>query len=160
VSRKSPEYYKQHRAVYAARGKASDYECSSDNCEREAAEWAQIHDLDPENVASYQPMCRSCHREYDDHWDDETKAKLGATLKEMWSDPAYKEAHEMSEEQKQKLKEAWVRRRARGNPISQEARDKIAATHRGVKRSEETKAKMRASQLARRERDRMVMSHE
>lgn len=57
-------YENRHKAVYRARGSASEQTCVS--CGGAAKDWAQIHGtdgLDPVN--HYQPMCLQCHRGYD-----------------------------------------------------------------------------------------------
>lgn len=54
---------RRHRAVYKAKGKASEHECGS--CGKAAMDWSQIHDSDPDDVNSYAPLCRSCHLKYD-----------------------------------------------------------------------------------------------
>lgn len=71
-----------HRRVYRARGKASEYNCTS--CGSQAVDWAYDH-LDPNeksevqdhggrrsvlipystDVNRYQPMCRKCHFAFD-----------------------------------------------------------------------------------------------
>lgn len=57
-------YSAQHKRVVRARGSASFRQCSTD-CGGPARDWALIHDQDPEDPASYMPMCRGCHMRYD-----------------------------------------------------------------------------------------------
>lgn len=81
MSYMTPEYQRQHAAVYRARGKARDYQCV--DCDNRAADWSLAHELDPNDVQSYFPRCRKCHLEYD--WEahqhtDETKAKISSGL--------------------------------------------------------------------------------
>ena len=55
-------YFALHYRVYNARGRADEYVC---RCGLPAKEWASIHDADPYDTASYEPMCLSCHARYD-----------------------------------------------------------------------------------------------
>lgn len=53
----------QHKRVYAAKGKASQYNCV--DCGKPAYDWSWIHNTDPNDVSNYEPRCRSCHLKYD-----------------------------------------------------------------------------------------------
>lgn len=77
-----PEYRRQHYAVNRARGKAAEYQCVG--CKGNAQEWAWVHGADRSDVFAYQPMCRSCHQKYDDHWSAEARAKVGQWSRERW----------------------------------------------------------------------------
>lgn len=59
----SPEYQKVHRCLEQTYGKATDYFCA--NCPETALDWAWIHNTDPYDLGNYEPMCRSCHLDYD-----------------------------------------------------------------------------------------------
>lgn len=83
MSSQSPEYYKRHRAVYKARGKASEYVCS---CGETAKCWAQRHGTDGNDPYDYDPMCWQCHHKYDGRWSPEERAKVAASVKKTWSD--------------------------------------------------------------------------
>lgn len=67
-------YHTTHKRIAAERGPASDQSCVA--CGGEAAQWAYQHNDDNELtsewgpyssdvVASYEPMCRSCHQKFD-----------------------------------------------------------------------------------------------
>src|ERR1017187_1600190 len=64
-----PSYSGLHKRVVAVHGKANQYpcaRCSEYGVGRQAQEWAQVHDTDGLDVwADYLPMCRYCHRQYD-----------------------------------------------------------------------------------------------
>lgn len=116
MSKKSPEYYKNHRKLYAARGKASEYIC--DRCrEAYAQSWAQKHNTDGSKPKHYRPMCWTCHQAYDKHWSEERRARVGAAAKKRWRDDKYKEkvgaaisiskmGHEVSEATRKKISKA------------------------------------------------------
>jgi predicted Holliday junction resolvase-like endonuclease len=64
-----PGYRAKHGRVRRAYGKASEYEC--ENCEKQASDWAMLHDTNGEDIDDFIPLCRSCHCLYDDigrHW--------------------------------------------------------------------------------------------
>jgi hypothetical protein len=58
------QYMRNHKAVYKARGKAKEYECSS-LCGKMALDWALIHGKDGSDVMHFIPLCRFCHTVYD-----------------------------------------------------------------------------------------------
>lgn len=109
MSKQSPEYMLQHRKVHALRGKASDQLCI--DCDEPAQEWAYRHDTDPDDVANYWSMCCSCHQKYDDHWNEDTKAKVSESVRKTWSDNPSRRV--FSEEHRANMRAAWVRRKAR-----------------------------------------------
>jgi hypothetical protein len=57
------DYQRNHRRVYAAKGKASQQICVA--CGEQAAHWSHTHNTDPANVDNYQPRCFVCHFAYD-----------------------------------------------------------------------------------------------
>jgi hypothetical protein len=60
-----PTYRAYHYRVAAARGKAAEHKC--DCCRiADAFEWATIHGRDGLSPDDYMPLCRRCHRAYDD----------------------------------------------------------------------------------------------
>jgi len=58
-------YNRNHQRIYAAFGKASQYQCLL--CFDTAAEWAWLWRThpDPADPNSYMPMCRTDHLDYD-----------------------------------------------------------------------------------------------
>lgn len=82
--KRDPDYYKKHRAVYKARGSASDQDCV--RCGDPAQEWSQIKGTTGDDPDDYQPMCCSCHQKYDDHWSDETRAKVSGSVSKARSE--------------------------------------------------------------------------
>lgn len=109
MSKKDPLYYKLHRRVHAARGRADANKCES--CPDQAKEWAQIKGTDGFDPELYLALCRSCHREYDEHWDEATKAKVSESVKKTWADNPQR--REFSEEHRANMRAAWERRKAR-----------------------------------------------
>lgn len=61
-----------HRRIVKKYGKASLYICT--DCPKDALDWSHIHGMPIDDMDSYTPRCRSCHRKYD--YNDEWKAKL------------------------------------------------------------------------------------
>lgn len=60
----SPEYKTIHRKVNELCGSAKEHKCVK--ClEKDAKDWSYIHGKNPNDVESYQPLCRSCHMIYD-----------------------------------------------------------------------------------------------
>lgn len=57
------EYLRNHKRVYAERGRAKDLRCI--DCEKPAQHWCHRHDTDPTDVANYDPRCVPCHAVYD-----------------------------------------------------------------------------------------------
>lgn len=88
----SPEYTRNHYAVRRLYGPASDYECA--NCDKPAREWAQMKDKDGSDPSDYDPMCNKCHQEYDDHWTQETREKVAASVKKNWDQMTEEERDE------------------------------------------------------------------
>lgn len=88
-------YLDRHKRIYEVRGKAIEYYC--EHCGEDAQEWAQRHNTDGENPEDYIPLCCSCHQIYDNHWSEETRAKVGATLRAMYEDHCIAN-HEFDEE--------------------------------------------------------------
>ena len=56
-------YYADHARVRQHRGPAKDQTCV--RCGEQAYDWAQVHGSNPRDIWGYQPMCRPCHRHYD-----------------------------------------------------------------------------------------------
>ena len=63
MSDSSTDYTREHKAVKAACGSASDYPCV--DCGKTAAHWAWIHGAPVSDVNSYAPRCAKCHAIYD-----------------------------------------------------------------------------------------------
>jgi hypothetical protein len=128
---KDPDYMANHRRVHKERGRAADQRCVvSDAGFHLAKEWAYIHDTDPTDPANYQPMCHVHHQVYDARWNAEERAKVAESVAKYHAD--------MTEEE----------RAARGA--------RITLGKLGKKRppvTEETRAKLRAGQSARRARE-------
>lgn len=88
-------YWGRHARVRHKRGSASEYECIA--CDKQAEQWAQIHDTDGTDPWNhYQPMCRKCHWWYDEEAHraiyttrktdvtEETRTKRAAIIKKWW----------------------------------------------------------------------------
>lgn len=58
------QYDDLHRLIQIERGKASLHKCS-DECGKDAYDWAHIHGTDEKDLYNYKPLCRSCHGYYD-----------------------------------------------------------------------------------------------
>jgi hypothetical protein len=63
-SRYLAPYSANHVRVRKARGSASGQLCEG-GCQGRAYDWAHLHSTDPASPASYVPLCRRCHNEYD-----------------------------------------------------------------------------------------------
>ena len=72
----STEWQRIHCRVRSEYGLASTYQCSE--CKKPAREWAWQHGEDPSSIESYWPMCKPCHRRYDqtDEWQENVNAAL------------------------------------------------------------------------------------
>jgi hypothetical protein len=93
------EYFRQHRQVYKARGKASQHVC--EHCKgKTALDWALVHGQDGNSPSSYISLCRSCHVIYDDtperrekiaaaatgrSYSPETRVKISAAATSQWA---------------------------------------------------------------------------
>lgn len=117
-----------HQRLYRVRGKASQHPCI--DCDAPARDWSWVHDTDGSDLDEhFVPRCCSCHRKYDYKGGSSNRppgvlAKLSEAAKRQWSEDG------------SVVREAVVASNiTRKNP------------------SEETRAKMRASQRARRERE-------
>lgn len=100
-------YSALHKRLTRQRGRAADHECV--RCPARAAEWAQVHLTDGEDIwADYVPMCIYCHRQYD---------RVNRTPK--WA------------ERSQRMAE--LNRSRRGVPLAPEHRAKVVQTlqHKG-----------------------------
>ena len=62
-----------HTLIRHVRGCADEYLCIQ--CDSSAHEWAHIHGTDKIDLNNYRPMCRSCHRYYDES--EDRKRKIG-----------------------------------------------------------------------------------
>jgi hypothetical protein len=141
----SPEYQRRHAMVRRVRGKASDYTCS---CGSPAAHWATLPGLDGSKPEHYSPMCRSCHRR-------EHLALAGyPEFCTICGDPVHAEG---------KCNNCYHRTRRNaansGKTYSSARYASVAEAGRrriGEKRSEATRQKMRSSQQARRQRERLM----
>lgn len=70
-------YTRVHAAVYRLNGNAKNWNCSN-NCGNTAYDWAMLntsksikqskHYKWSENIEDYVPLCRSCHRNYDNKY--------------------------------------------------------------------------------------------
>jgi hypothetical protein len=127
-------YNALHKRVTYHRGPASQHQCV--RCPAQAAEWATVHGEDGTDPwADYVPMCHPCHVHYDDparHWRGkpltaEHRAKIGDGNRgrpgRVWTP-----------EQK-----AAVSASLKGRP----------SPTKGMKFSDETRARMRAAQARR-----------
>lgn len=127
-------YSALHKRVYAARGPARDHQCV--RCPAQAQQWARVHTEDGTDPwADYVPMCYICHRAYDDpakHWrgqqlSPEHRAKIGDSNRgkpgRVWADD----------------EKARVSASLKGRP----------SPTRGMRHSDETRAKMRAAHARR-----------
>jgi hypothetical protein len=63
-SRYLAPYSANHNRVRKTRGPASAQLCEG-GCQGRAYDWAYLHDTDPAEPASYVPLCRRCHNQYD-----------------------------------------------------------------------------------------------
>lgn len=102
-------YMENHRRVYAERGSAKEQTCV--DCGEQAQEWSQRHDADGSEPSDYEPRCCSCHQKYDNHWSEETRAKVSDSVKKTWADNPQRRT--FSEEHRANLRAAWERRKAR-----------------------------------------------
>lgn len=62
------EYQAQHRRNVAARGEAKlrkCVHCAAAGVDKQAHDWAWVHDTDASDVMNYIPLCRKCHIAYD-----------------------------------------------------------------------------------------------
>lgn len=80
-------YSTLHNRLRRQRGPAKNQVCVT--CGNQAQEWAQIQGTDGESLDDYQAMCCSCHQKYDNHWNEETKAKVAKAVSDRWKDPEY-----------------------------------------------------------------------
>ncbi len=117
-------YTTLHWRLRAYRGPAKLLKCvrcAENGIDKQASDWAQLHDRDGEDIMDYVPMCRKCHIDYDQSGHrtphtDETKALLS--------------------------------QKNRGYEHTPEAREKIRATSTGRKHTPESRAKMSAQRKA------------
>lgn len=57
-----------HNRLDSLFGKASKHRCV--DCDGQAAEWTWTNDGDKYDIANYDPRCISCHRKYDNSYDN------------------------------------------------------------------------------------------
>jgi NUMOD3 motif len=64
------KYQARHRRNVAERGKAHLRKCilcARSGIDKQAHDWAHVHDTDPDDVMNYVPLCKKCHGGYDKH---------------------------------------------------------------------------------------------
>ena len=120
-------YLKAHELLFKARGKASGYKCVS--CPKTAKFWAYQHtdpneSIDPEgrpfsyNLEFYEPMCGSCHRQFDIDNDGRVgdiarsngRIRGAANRERLKSDPEYAARMSASSRETVKLVQAMRRK--------------------------------------------------
>ena len=95
-------YFSFHRRLRKARGSAKDHPCVQ--CGKPSVHWAQIHDEDPRDFASYVPMCRSCHAKYDIYPDTREKWRRGVETVWTPAGPRWRSASGDARKRKRKRK--------------------------------------------------------
>src|SRR5215831_20546704 len=58
------EYVRVHVEARRGYGRADMWPCDAE-CGEQARDWAHINDTDPADWRNYMPLCRRCHRQYD-----------------------------------------------------------------------------------------------
>ena len=115
-------YHKRHEMVRAIRGLAKNQSCCQ--CGNKAREWAQIKGTKGDNAEDYQPMCCSCHQRYDDHWSEESKAKISRWSINKWAGYSSEEIAKLGRR---------ISAGKMGHEVTAETRDKIRKAKLGVK---------------------------
>lgn|SRR5579859_5663358 len=149
-------YTGRHARVRRLRGKAVGYDCVG--CGDQAKEWSQVHDTDGTDPHEhYKPMCFKCHRDYD----GTTTMMLLAAQDRVWTQSSSdgvaasnrrrtgEKRPPRSEETRAKISAARA-----GKPLSEAHKKAVADGIRGIKRSAETRERMRQAALRREERKR------
>jgi hypothetical protein len=147
------EYQRRHRRNVAERGEAKlrkCIQCTRAGIDKQAHDWAHVHDTDPDDVMNYVPLCKKCHGGYDKHT-PEAIEKIRAASTGRRHTP---ESRAKMSEQKKAAAEA------RG-PMPAEQREQIGDSLKGNTnaagtgwRNEQALENMRAGQQRRRERER------
>lgn len=89
----SADYGTRHWRVADRRGSAKLYKCvhcAEGGTDKQARDWACLHDRDGVDPADYIPLCRKCHNAYDPTMGhhaphtEEAKAKMSASLRQHY----------------------------------------------------------------------------
>lgn len=132
-----PSYDLLHKRVYRSRGKASERDCVG--CDNQADEWSQLHGTDgTDPLNHYQPMCVTCHRQYDG-WDE----MISEAQRRRWANIP-QERRKASVESREKNAESQRRRWAAMSPTQRaELSEKLSAAQRGKPKSPEAAENIR-----------------
>jgi NUMOD3 motif len=117
------EYQRRHRRNVAERGEAKLRKCmlcTRSGTDKQAHDWAHVHDTDPDDVMNYVPLCKKCHGGYDKHT-PEAIEKIRAASTGRRHTP-----ESIAKMSAQKKAEAAAR-----GPMPAEQRAKISASLRG-----------------------------
>lgn len=112
-------YYRQLYRVTKIHGKASEHTC---DCGEPAKEWAHLHGFSGEDPSHFDAMCRPCHQEYDNRWNEEERGKVSESMKTVWSNMDEAKRDERCEK---------ISKSKMGHEVTQETRAKISESKRG-----------------------------
>jgi hypothetical protein len=171
-------YSTRHWRVRERRGPANlrkCVHCTASGSDKQARDWACLHDRDGEDVMDYIPLCRKCHIAYDGSGhrtphSEETKALLGEknrsykhTAEAVEKIRATSTGRKHTPESIAKMSVQQKAAAAARGPMSADRRSKISATlkgntnasgNAGGKRSGQALENIRAGQERRRQRER------
>lgn len=65
---KQPTLLALHKRLHRQYGPAKMFKCSTNDCERQAHDWANMTGRYTDKITDYAPLCRSCHVKRDKNW--------------------------------------------------------------------------------------------